>query len=278
MWPFEAVKIILLASEYSQPLNRARAFCARQEASTRLAHGKNGQKQQCMKVLVIEDEKNIASFIERSLANAGYQVFAAYDGETGLDMMAGNEFDVIILDIILPRKNGWEVCQQIRQHYKKDTPILMLSALNHTNHVVKGLEAGADDYMAKPFKLNELMARLQALVRRYRRQLPANNLLLYGGLEVNLESKEAFREGKPIKLTLREFKLLEFFMNNPGKALSRFELLEQVWGLDFDTGTNVVDVYVNYLRNKIDKGFSNKLIHTVYGTGYILKEGYDTPE
>lgn len=231
-----------------------------------------------MKVLLIEDEKNIASFIERSLSSAGYQVSAAYDGETGLDMIAGNEFDVIILDIILPRKNGWEVCQQIRQQYQRDTPILMLSALNHTNHVVKGLEAGADDYMAKPFKLNELMARLHALVRRYRRQLPATNLLQYGGMELNLESKEAFRDGRLIKLTIREFKLLEFFMRHPGKALSRFELLEKVWGLDFDTGTNVVDVYVNYLRNKVDKGYSNKLIHTVYGMGYILKEGHDATE
>ena len=231
-----------------------------------------------MKVLLIEDEKNIASFIERSLSTAGYQVSTAYDGETGLDMMAGNEFDAIILDIILPRKNGWEVCQQIRQNYRKDTPILMLSALNHTNHVVKGLEAGADDYMAKPFKLNELMARLNALVRRYRRQLPTANLLQYGGLEVNLDSKEAFREGRPIKLTVREFKLLEFFMHNPGKALSRFELLEKVWGLDFDTGTNVVDVYVNYLRNKVDKGYPAKLIHTVYGMGYMLKGENDTPE
>ncbi|MCO6479004.1 MAG: response regulator transcription factor [Phaeodactylibacter sp.] len=231
-----------------------------------------------MKVLLIEDEKNIASFIERSLSSAGYQVMAAYDGETGLDLMAGNEFDVIILDIILPRKNGWEVCQQIRQQYRKDTPILMLSALNHTNHVVKGLEAGADDYMAKPFKLNELMARLHALVRRYRRQIPNNKLLQYGGLEINLESKEASREGRPVKLTIREFKLLEFFMRHPGRAFSRFELLEKVWGLDFDTGTNVVDVYVNYLRNKIDKGYSTKLIHTVYGMGYILKEENDATE
>lgn len=231
-----------------------------------------------MKVLLIEDEKNIASFIERSLASAGYEACVAYDGETGLDILSGQDFDVIILDIILPRKNGWEVCQHIRQQYRKDTPILMLSALNHTNHVVKGLEAGADDYMAKPFKLNELMARLHALVRRYRRQMPANRLLQYGGLEVNLESKEAFREGRPIKLTIREFKLLEFFMRNPGKALSRFELLEKVWGLDFDTGTNVVDVYVNYLRNKIDKGYTTKLIHTVYGMGYILKEGHDSAE
>ncbi len=231
-----------------------------------------------MKVLLIEDEKNIASFIERGLSSAGYQVMAAYDGETGLDMMAGNDFDVIILDIILPRKNGWEVCQQIRQQYRKDTPILMLSALNHTNHVVKGLEAGADDYMAKPFKLNELMARVHALVRRYRRQMPSNKLLQYGGLVINLESKEASREGRPVKLTIREFKLLEFFMRHPGRAFSRFELLEKVWGLDFDTGTNVVDVYVNYLRNKIDKGYSTKLIHTVYGMGYILKEENDLTE
>ena len=231
-----------------------------------------------MKILLIEDEKNIASFIERSLANAGYEARVATDGEAGLNILAREDFDAIILDIILPRKNGWEVCRHIRQQYRKDTPILMLSALNHTNHIVEGLEAGADDYMAKPFKLNELIARLHALVRRYRRQLPVNNTLRYGGLEINLESKEAFREGRPIKLTLREFKLLEFFMRHPGKALSRFELLEEVWGLDFDTGTNVVDVYVNYLRNKVDKGYPAKLIHTVYGMGYMLKGENDTPE
>ena len=233
---------------------------------------------QCMKVLLIEDEKNIASFIERSLQAAGYQVVTAFDGETGLEILEASDFDVIVLDVILPRHNGWEVCQQVRQRLQRDTPILMLSAMNHTNHIVKGLEAGADDYMAKPFKMNELLARLQALVRRYRRQSAASNMLRYGSLEVNLDAKEVWREGRKIKLTIREFKLLECLIRNPGKALSRHELLEQVWGLDFDTGTNVVDVYVNYLRNKVDKGYPQKLIHTVYGMGYILKEHHDAAE
>lgn len=231
-----------------------------------------------MRILVIEDEKNIASFIERSLEASGYEVVTAFDGETGLEILAASDFDAIILDVILPKFNGWEVCQQVRQRLLKDTPILMLSAMNHTNHIVKGLDSGADDYLAKPFKMNELQARLQALSRRYRRQTTAPSVLRYAGLEVNLEAKEAWREGRKVKLTIREFKLLECLIRNPGKALSRHELLEKVWGLDFDTGTNVVDVYVNYLRNKIDKGYPNKLIHTVYGMGYILKENHDASE
>jgi two-component system, OmpR family, copper resistance phosphate regulon response regulator CusR len=230
------------------------------------------------RILLIEDEKNIASFISQSLENAGYRVFTAFDGETGLEMLKADDFDAIILDVILPRYNGWEVCQQVRQQMKKDTPILMLSAMNHTNHIVKGLEAGADDYLGKPFKMAELLARLQALLRRYSRAAPAQNILRFAGLELNTDSKEAWREGQKLKLTIREYRLLEYFIRNPGKALSRYNLLEQVWGLDFDTGTNVVDVYVNYLRNKVDKGFSKKLIHTVYGMGYILKENNDAEE
>lgn len=230
------------------------------------------------RILLIEDEKNIASFISQSLENAGYKVVTAFDGETGLEILASSEFDVIILDVILPRHNGWEVCQQVRQQMKLDTPILMLSAMNHTNHIVKGLEAGADDYLGKPFKMAELLARLQALLRRYSRAAPQQNMLGYAGLELHTDSKEAWREGQKLKLTIREYKLLEYFIRNPGKALSRYNLLEQVWGLDFDTGTNVVDVYVNYLRNKVDKGFSKKLIHTVYGMGYILKEKNDAEE
>jgi two-component system, OmpR family, copper resistance phosphate regulon response regulator CusR len=230
------------------------------------------------RILLIEDEKNIASFISQSLENAGYRVFTAFDGEAGLEMLMAADFDAIVLDVILPRYNGWEVCQQVRQQMKKDTPILMLSAMNHTNHIVKGLEAGADDYLGKPFKMAELLARLQALLRRYTRAAPAQNILHYAGLELNTDSKEAWREGQKLKLTIREYRLLEYFIRNPGKALSRYNLLEQVWGLDFDTGTNVVDVYVNYLRNKVDKGFSKKLIHTVYGMGYILKEDNDAEE
>jgi DNA-binding response OmpR family regulator len=228
-----------------------------------------------MRVLIIEDETSIVSVLKKGLEEEGHYVMAAYDGEAGLALMAEGGFDLVILDIILPRINGWEVCQRIRLELKDDTPILMLSALNQTEHIVKGLKAGADDYLAKPFKLTELLARMEALRRRYQGFPEAGSLLSFADLKMDLQAKEAWRGDRRLKLTAKEFNLLHCFMLNPNKVLSRQEILEAVWGVDFDTGTNVVDVYVNYLRNKMDKNFEQKRIHTVFGMGYVLKDEHD---
>ena len=234
-----------------------------------------------MEVLLIEDEKNIASFIERGLEEAGFSVRSAYDGETGLAFLEDSPFDIVILDVILPQMDGWEVCRKIRQDFRRNIPILMLSALNQTEQVVRGLDAGADDYLGKPFKMTELVARLHALGRRYRNHATPpveSNSIAVADLQMDLEAMEVWRGDARIKLTVREFRLLHFFLKNVNKVVTRFQLLDQVWGMDFDTGTNVVDVYVNYLRNKIDKDFPVRLIHTVYGVGYILKDDHAATE
>jgi DNA-binding response OmpR family regulator len=195
-------------------------------------------------------------------------VDVAYDGITGKSLAFQNEYDVIILDIILPNSNGWEVCKILRS-LNLTTPILMLSALGTIDDKVKGLDLGADDYLTKPFKFKELLARIRALSRR--RYISDQELITIDDLEVDLSAKTARRNGQQIQLTSREFKLLEYFIKNKGRVLSRMQILEAVWEVDFDLGSNVVDVYVNYLRNKIDKNH-NKLIHTIIGMGYIMKE------
>jgi DNA-binding response OmpR family regulator len=222
-----------------------------------------------LKILLIEDEVNVSAFIKRGLEEQSHQVDVAYDGITGKTLAFQNEYDVIILDIILPSSNGWEVCQSIRQ-LKLTTPILMLSALGTTDDKVKGLDMGADDYLTKPFKFKELQARLRALSRR--RYAADQELFTIDDLEVDVSAKIARRNGQQLQLTSREFRLLEYFIKNKGRVLSRIQILEAVWEVDFDLGSNVVDVYVNYLRNKIDKNHKNKLIHTVIGMGYIMKE------
>ncbi|TAE54076.1 MAG: DNA-binding response regulator, partial [Bacteroidetes bacterium] len=181
-------------------------------------------------------------------------------------------FDMVILDIVLPRMSGWEVCQHIRQKYAMNLPVLILSALNQTEDVVKGLNAGADDYLGKPFKLSELHARIQALLRRYTGAVIPSANLLFADLKMSLDTHEVWRAGQKIKLTGKEFSLLQLFMSHPVKVLSRDRILEEIWGIDADINTNVVDVYVNYLRNKVDRGFDQKLLHTVFGMGYILRE------
>ncbi|WP_205503945.1 response regulator transcription factor [Rufibacter psychrotolerans] len=226
-----------------------------------------------MKVLVIEDEPNVAAFIKRGLQEQTFEVEVAYDGLTGKKLALQNEYQVIVVDIIMPHLSGLDLCRQLRQE-KIKTPLLLLTALGATDDIVDGLEAGADDYLTKPFKFKELVARVRALARRAE---PANSspILQVGNLQLNLDTKEVVRAGKEISLTAREFALLEFFMKKQGKVLSRVDLLENVWDLNFDLGSNVVDVYVNYLRNKIDKDFPAKMIHTVVGMGYILKKPED---
>jgi DNA-binding response OmpR family regulator len=223
-------------------------------------------------LLLIEDEQNVASFIQKGLREEGYEVLLAYDGSTGLELLDQHPVDLIILDVILPGTGGLEICRKIRQGDQQNVPILMLTALGSTENVVAGLDSGADDYLPKPFKFKELLARVRALLRRRGRTDQSKTNLSIADLELNRESKTASRAGREIKLTATEYRLLEYFMKNPRKVLSRIDLLENVWDINFDMSTNVVDVYVNYLRNKMDKGFPSKLIHTVIGMGYILKE------
>ncbi len=223
-----------------------------------------------MNVLLVEDEASVAIMINKGLGEAGHQVSIAPDGNIGWQMATSINFDVIILDIMLPGMNGLELCRKLREN-QLDTPILMLTALSTTENIVVGLDNGADDYLAKPFKFAELEARIRNLVRR--RSSPAANSeeLIVNDLTLNLASKTAFRNTKEITLTSTEYRLLEYMVRNKGRVLSRLQLLENVWGIDFNMGTNVVDVYVNYLRKKIDKEADVKLIHTVTGMGYVIK-------
>lgn len=230
-----------------------------------------------MKVLLIEDEVNVASFIQRGLTEAGYEVTVAMDGVSGLSIATTHEFTVILLDVMLPGMNGLELCRKLRL-INQQVPVLMLTALGSTENIVTGLDTGADDYLVKPFKLVELLARIRSLTRRQPQQPADSTLLVIDDLVVDVNAKTVKRNFKPIALTATEYRLLEFMMRNQRKVLSRVEILEQVWGIDFNMGTNVVDVYVNYLRKKIDKGFNTKLIHTVIGMGYIMKEVYDNGE
>jgi DNA-binding response OmpR family regulator len=225
-----------------------------------------------MKILLVEDEAALAGMLNKGLKEAGYEVTVAPDGLIGHEMAIKNQFDVMILDIMLPGLNGIQLCKQLRRQ-QIDTPILMLTALGTTENIVAGLDSGADDYLVKPFHFAELEARLRTLVRR---KSPGNNnqpdVLQLGHLTLNISTRSASLNGEPVTLTATEYRLLEFMMHNRGRVLSRMELLENVWGIDFNMSTNVVDVYVNYLRKKIDTNPAQKLIHTMIGMGYILKE------
>lgn len=223
-------------------------------------------------ILVIEDEQNVAAFIKQGLTEAGYEVFLAYDGSRGLELLGQKKIDLVILDIILPSIDGLEVSRRIRELGYKQLPIIMLSALGTTDNVVKGLDFGADDYLIKPFKFKELLARIRALSRRKQLAGPGGRRLQISDLELDRDSKLARRAGKEIKLTSTEYRLLEFLLTNKNKVLNRIDILEHVWDINFNMGTNVVDVYVNYLRNKIDRNFHPKLIQTVIGMGYTIKE------
>ncbi|HET6992194.1 MAG TPA: response regulator transcription factor [Bacteroidia bacterium] len=224
-----------------------------------------------MRILVIEDELSVASFIKKGLQEQSYIVEVVYDGKTGQQLALQNNYDIILLDVVLPEINGLQLCKNIRE--TRDVPILMLTALGTTEDIITGLDTGADDYLVKPFKFQELLARIRALSRR-RSELNVGTLITIADLEVDIRAKTAKRKGQLIRLTVREFYLLHYFIRNRGTLLSRAEISENVWDSSFDSGSNIVDVYVNYLRNKIDKDFSPKLIHTVYGMGYIFKEDY----
>lgn len=221
---------------------------------------------------MIEDEQNVAAFIKQGLTEAGYDVFLAYDGKNGIDLLQQKDIDLMVLDIILPGMDGKEVAKKVRELGYDSLPIIMLTALGTTENVVKGLDAGADDYMVKPFKFKELLARIRALARRNVAAALLTQKLTILDLELDRDSKIVTRSGEEIKLTSTEFRLLEFFLKNKNRVLSRIDILENVWDINFNLGTNVVDVYVNYLRNKIDKNFDQKIIQTVIGMGYTVKE------
>ncbi len=223
-----------------------------------------------MNILLIEDEPQVVSFIKKGLEEQQNSVQVAYDGTMGVRMALENEFDLIILDVILPYINGFEVCKQIRQ-FKKEVPILMLSALGTVSDKVQGLENGADDYLTKPFHFDELLARIKALGRRRSIVLPGT-IYKVADLEIDCYRKTVSRDGKPVTLTSKEFTLLEVLMYNKNRVLSRVYIAEAVWGISFNRGTNLIDVYINYLRTKIDKGHPRQLIHTVIGMGYVIKE------
>jgi len=224
-----------------------------------------------MRILVAEDEAKVASFIKQGLEENGYEVINVYEGNFAKRFALEQEFDLIILDVIMPQINGFDLCKIIRDA-KPQVPILLLTALGTTEDKVLGLDKGADDYLVKPFQFEELLARIRALTRRGISNIQPKKILKLADLELDLDTKDATRDGKLIRLTAKEFALLELFLTNVGKVLSRVEIAQKVWNIYFDTGTNMVDVYVNHLRNKVDKNFSQKLLHTHVGMGYTMKE------
>jgi len=222
-----------------------------------------------MRILLVEDERKIAHFIERGLKEEHYAVDVAYEGENAIYMAQANPYDLLILDIMLPGMDGITICRELRRN-KIDVPILMLTAREKVQDRIKGLDSGADDYLTKPFAFEELLARVRALLRRKSGRTAA--LLRIADLELDRNSHRVRRADKEIELTAKEYSLLEYLLLNAGQVVTRTMICEHVWDIHFDSDTNVIDVYVNYLRNKIDKGFGSALIHTVRGMGYILKE------
>ncbi|MDR7211136.1 response regulator transcription factor [Flavobacterium piscis] len=223
-----------------------------------------------MKLLIVEDEPNLLSILRKGLAENNNEVSVALDGITALEMLQDYTFDVVVLDVMLPDINGIEICRRLRAG-KNFVPVLLLTALGTSENIVTGLNAGADDYLVKPFKFGELEARLNALYRRAHQDVEKIDTITISDLEINGRAKTVKREDKSIVLTAKEFKLLYYLAKNRGHIVSRDQILDNVWDINFDMNTNVVDVYINYLRKKIDKPFSTKLIHTIKGLGYVIK-------
>ncbi|CAN5575157.1 response regulator transcription factor [soil metagenome] len=224
------------------------------------------------RILIVEDEQKIADTLKMGLQENGYEVEVAYDGKIGERLFDSKDFNLVVLDINLPGINGYDLCKIIRV---KDAhvPIIMLTALSSLNDKIEGYDAGADDYIIKPFEFKELLMKIRVLLKRtMNQQIPTGNLLKAADLEMNLDNKEVKREDKVINLTAKEFQLLEYLLRNKNRVVSRADIAISVWDIDFDTNTNVIDVYINYVRNKVDKPFDQKLIYTQVGMGYILKE------
>lgn len=224
-----------------------------------------------IRILLVEDEKKIAEALKKGLMENQYHVEVAYDGLVGKKLFHTHTFDLVILDINLPGMTGYELCKEIRAR-NQQIPVVMLTALNAIDDKIEGFDAGADDYVVKPFDFKELLVRIRALLKRLRHNGPVGNILKVGDLIMNLDSKEVSRDGHAITLTAKEFQLLEYLVKNKNRVVSRADIALNVWDIDFDTKTNVIDVYVTFLRKKLDRDFPNKLIHTQVGMGYILKE------
>lgn len=224
------------------------------------------------KLLLVEDEQKIADALKMGLTEAGYSTEVAYDGAIGWKLYQLYPFDLVVLDINLPGMNGYELCKAIRQQ-NSQVPVIMLTALGALGDKIEGYDAGADDYIVKPFEFKELLMKIRVLLKRTLNQnIPIGMVLKAADLEMNLDSKEVKRGHKPISLTAKEFQLLEYLLRNKNRVVSRSDLAINVWDIDFDTNTNVIDVYINYVRNKVDKPFDQKLIYTQVGMGYILKD------
>lgn len=225
------------------------------------------------RILIVEDDLKIARFVELELKHEGFSVDKTHDGRSGLDMALNEEYSLIILDIMMPGLNGMEVCRRIRQ--KSEVPIIMLTARDDTMDKVMGLDLGADDYITKPFAIEELLARIRRIFRRPPASgapSPEHTIFECGPVRIDASQHAVFFEGKPVELTKKEYDLLQYLVQNKGIALSRDQILDEVWGYDYYGDTNVVDVYIRYLRTKIDNAFSIKLIHTIRGVGYLIKE------
>lgn len=223
-----------------------------------------------MKLLIVEDEPNLLSVLRKGLSEKNHQVSAALDGTTALQLLEASAFDIVILDVMLPDINGIEICRRLRAA-GNFVPILMLTALDSSENLVNGLNSGADDYMTKPFKFSELEARINALARRAGQDQKPPDILEVEDLLIDRRTKTVKRSGEEILLTAKEFKLLYYLAKNSGSILSREQILDNVWNINFDMNTNVVDVYINYLRKKIDKPFNTNLIRTIKGLGYVIK-------
>lgn len=224
-----------------------------------------------VQVLIAEDERKIAEALKQGLIENAFSAEVAYDGDTAWKLFQSKPFTLVLLDVNLPGMNGIDLCKAIRES-NPDVPVLMLTAMSTLDDKIQGFDAGADDYVVKPFDFRELLVRIRALLKRINRSVPNGSVLQAGDLQMNLDSKEVTRNGQMISLTAKEFQLLEFLLRNKNKVVSRSEIALHVWDIDFDTKTNVIDVYVNYLRKKIDKGFDSPIIHTQVGMGYILKD------
>ncbi|MFN8356983.1 MAG: response regulator transcription factor [Spirosomataceae bacterium] len=223
-----------------------------------------------MKILVVEDEPKTLHSIKQGLEEHQFEVDIAYDGLIAKQLAMRNLYSLIVTDIILPGLNGIELCKELRASGVQ-TPLLMLTALGATDDKITGFDAGADDYLVKPFEFKELLARIRALTKRYTATVMTSNVLRFADIEMDLDAKTVMRAGHRINLTAKEFALMEYFIRNQGKVISKAEIAEKVWDIHFDMSTNVIEVYVNYLRKKIDKDFPQKLIHTQFGMGYVLR-------